>query len=132
MGEGTHRHTFWSGFLVKDALDSPHWVRKCNPGDVGPRIAGEWRTLEFQPKAILHSNHTVALPEDPMGMYGDVVQVIAQEAAVMETTTATVPDVSDIPTPTTPSMSEEEFPYGTQTLVFLTPASDGTIEKCPA
>jgi len=106
VGEGEHRLTFPACFIVGDALASPHWVRVAQPGETNEK--GEhkwWAHLEFQPQAIIHSTGALAMPDEPIGMFGDTVTVLEQAPADPSVTELPRASLDEIHTPPTPGSS---------------------------
>ena len=105
-----NRLTFPSHWTSAQALNSGEWVRFATEVEK----AGEaeeckkwWRPLGWTPTSILHSGRGgIALPDEPMGMYGATVTVLAQEPVhnLVEPTREASPNVNlaEIPTPSTP------------------------------
>ena len=69
--------TFPSTWSVQSALNGSLWVRFAT--EYEKKASGKWwHLLEFEPKAILHSNGTYAFDMEQLGDYGDRVTVLAQ------------------------------------------------------
>ena len=102
--------TFPSTWSVQSALNGGLWVRFATEDE--KKASGKWwHLLEFEPKAILHSNGTHAFDREQLGDYGDRVTVLAQRRVFQspgscppEGVAASEPtiDLSLVPTPPTP------------------------------
>ena len=72
VGEGDNRLTFPRHYQVKDALQSPHWVRHATAEEIASTPASVmvrwWRLSEVLPTTIVFSDGSVASPTDPIGL----------------------------------------------------------------
>ena len=107
VGEGVHRLTFPAGYVIKDAMNAPTWIRFATDKETAEEtaVAGSdakwWRLIEnFKPRTFLYCDGTAAFENQPIGLRGDTVQVLAQ--AVMYPEPKPCIDVSGIETPPTP------------------------------
>ena len=98
LGEGENRLSFPAHFDVGSALSTDMWVRFANEDEL-KTDATWWRSLGFTPKAALHCNSTIADPNDPMGMHGSTITVLAQQR--VEEFVSKEPNVNleEVPTP---------------------------------
>ena len=104
VGQGENRLTFPTHYLVRDALDR-EWIRFATDDE---RREGEnkwWRRLDFTPQCIVHMNQTVAHSDDPIGLVGLEVTVLAQEPEKPQCYDKPLIDVTEVPTPPTPPPS---------------------------
>ena len=78
LGEDLRFPCSWT---VRSALRSGLWMRRATEEEA--KGSGEWYTLlDFEPKAIVHSNGAIALDHELLGDYGDIVTVVAQPHVV--------------------------------------------------
>jgi hypothetical protein len=105
LGEkGTENEfTFPACYNVQSALDSPHWIRKATAEEL-QESSDWWRRITFQPMCIIHGNGTPAVAEDPIGLHGCHVTVLAQVPQVTYESKECA-DLGDVHTPTTPPLS---------------------------
>ena len=105
VGEGVNRLTFPEGYVIKEALDAPIWIRYATTEEIAQTPVGVhvqwWRELDFTPKAFCHCDGTPAFENQPIGLCGDTITALAQAA---EQPVQEIPclDVSGIATPPTP------------------------------
>jgi hypothetical protein len=95
--------TFPACYNVHCALASPHWIRKATAEEL-QESSDWWRRITFQPMCIIHGNGTSAVAEDPIGLHGCHVTVLAQVPQVTYEIKECV-DLADVHTPTTPPPS---------------------------
>ena len=106
VGEGVHRLTFPAGYVIKDAMNAPTWIRFATDKETAEETAAGsdakwWRLIEnFKPRTFLYCDGTAAFENQPIGLRGDTVQVLAQEMMYPEPKPCI--DVSGIETPPTP------------------------------
>jgi hypothetical protein len=94
--------TFPACLDIRSILSSPHWIRKATPDEL-VESAVWWRYLNFQPMSIIYANGDPAWDNDPIGMHGDTVTVVAQ--AVQRTfVIIDCADLTEVCTPPTPPM----------------------------
>ena len=92
--------TFPATWTVEMALNSGLWVRQVRDEE-SPDVGKDYVFLEVQPKSIVHSNGVVGFPQEPLGMYGNFVYVLAQPVQFDETCAAR-------PTPSTQRKAPSE------------------------
>ena len=112
LGEGSDRLTFPRCYTVGAALNGAQWVRFATSAEMDEDIRNGcslesvqwWRVSEVQPRTLMHQNNTVALPDDPIGLVGDIVDALPQKAKV-QLVEDVLPncDFEEVPKPTTPS-----------------------------
>ena len=101
VGEGKDRLTFPARFLVGYALNQHvQWIRFATDDEL-QQNEQYWRPLEFQPRCIIHKHGSVANNGEPIGMFGEEVQVLEQ-APVLKFYDKPLIDVMEVPTPPTP------------------------------
>ena len=115
VGEGVNRLTFPAGYVIKQALDAPIWIRFATSGEMAETPAGFhaqwWREIDFKPKAFCHCDGTPAFETQRIGLRGDTITALAQVAEQLLVQEIPCLDVSGIATPPTPrSDSESEQP----------------------
>ena len=88
-------------FLVGYALNQHvQWIRFATDDEL-QQNEQYWRPLEFQPRCIIHKHGSVANNGEPIGMFGEEVQVLEQ-APVLKFYDKPLIDVMEVPTPPTP------------------------------
>ena len=102
VGEGVHRLTFPAGYVIKDAMNAPTWIRFATDKEIAEETPAGfqprwWRELDFTPRAFVYSDGTTAFENQPIGLRGDTVQALAQEMMYPEPKPCI--DVSGIETP---------------------------------
>ena len=107
VGEGVNRLTFPAGYVIKEAMNAPIWIRFATPGEMAQETpagfhAQWWREIDFKPKAFCHCNGTPAFENQPIGLYGDTITALAQAAKQPLVEELPCIDVSGIATPPTP------------------------------
>ena len=107
VGEGVNRLTFPAGYVIKEAMDAPTWIRFATPEEIVQQTPVGfhpqwWREIDFKPKAFCHCNGTPAFENQPIGLYGDIITALAQAAKQPLVEELPCIDVSSIPTPPTP------------------------------
>ena len=104
VGEtGSQKLTFPRLFLAGDALRAGHWARFATEDELAHDPLWH-RPLAFVPRSLVHANGQVASPEDPLGLVGHRVTVLAQERVQETVVEKEKPDLSGINTPPTPKM----------------------------
>ena len=82
VGEGVNRLTFPAGYVIKQALDAPIWIRFATTEEIAQTPAGFhaqwWQELDFKPKAFCHCDGTLAFENQPIGLRGDTITALAQ------------------------------------------------------
>ena len=102
VGEGDQRLTFPAKLRVEQVLGFHHWIKASQPGaEKWYVVMGDWR-----PKAIVFEDGRLAAPDDPIGMGGSYVTIIATEVAVAAGEDREMPSLAGVRTPPTPSMSD--------------------------
>ena len=109
LGEGDNRLTFPAHIDVEVLLTAPanHWIRAATAQEMREETPSGfsstwWRALEtFQPRSFVYQNGTLAYPGHPIGLWGDVVTALPQEAKLMWEEKPCC-DVDHIDTPPTP------------------------------
>ena len=104
---GHPNFTFRAGYLVKDALADPHWVKLALQEDVAEDeiISGYTDTgmaiviLNKPATGIVFANNEPAGPEDPIGLHGGVVTVLFTQVAAEVCEDVPCMDVDGIETP---------------------------------
>ena len=78
MGEGDNRLSFPGSFLVKDALNSPGWVRFSTPDQLAADPTKTVRLLEAdrKPHYLIHADGSIAYEYQCIGLKGDTVQAV--------------------------------------------------------
>ena len=107
VGEGVNRLTFPAGYVIKEAMDEPIWIRFATPEEIAQQTpagfhAQWWREIDFKPKAFCHCDGTPAFENQPIGLRGDTITALAQAAKQPLVEELPCIDVSSIPTPPTP------------------------------
>ena len=77
VGEGKNKLTFPAHYLVKKALKCKDWIREATANEL-EQDATWWRFLDFQPKALIHKEGSVAFELQPMGLLGSQMQALEQ------------------------------------------------------
>ena len=124
VGEGKLLLTFPARYLVGDAINGKHWVRKATEDEItkeeeedllcsqSPGEAKWWRLAELQPQALIHTNGEIAYNDQPMGLTGNTMTACS---TILQTTTyENVPPADDLvdnisTPPTPPHMSRHEL-----------------------
>ena len=83
VGEGVNRLTFPAGYLIKEAMDAPIWIRFATTEEIAQQtpagfLAQWWRERDFKPKAFCHCDGTPAFENQPIGLRGDTITALAQ------------------------------------------------------
>ena len=111
VGEGVNRLTFPAGYVIKQALDAPIWIRFATIDEIAQTPAGcqaqWWRELDMKPKAFCYCNGTPAFENQPIGLRGDTITALAQAAEQPLVQAKPCLDVSGIATPPTPRSDSE-------------------------
>ena len=100
VGEGDNKLTFPADWVVAEALGHKNWIRRATVEEL-QQDAQWWRFAEFEPKALIHCDGSIALEFQPMGLLGDMLTAL-QEAQEQPWEDKSCADLSDVPTPTTP------------------------------
>ena len=81
VGEGENRLTFPAGYVIKQALEAPIWIRFATTEEIAQTPAGFleqwWQELEFRPQAFCHCDGTPALENQPIGLRGDTITCVS-------------------------------------------------------
>ena len=77
LGERCNRLTFPASYEVRAALAASTWVREATEAERAEDTRW-WRPLEFVPRAIVHSNGALAIDDEPVGLEGTTIWVLAQ------------------------------------------------------
>ena len=77
LGEGCNRLTFPASYEVRAALAASTWVREATEAERA-EDSRWWRFLEFVPRTIVHSNGALATDDEPVGLEGTTIEVLAQ------------------------------------------------------
>ena len=77
LGDGTDRLTFPPQWKVADVLNNMYWIRFATEEEKNAGGAW-WRAAAVQPWAVLHEGGILAMPGEPIGLFGDSVTVLAQ------------------------------------------------------
>ena len=101
MGSRDTLLTFPRSFLVGDMLSSRNWVRKATQTELA-EDSRWWRPLEVQPAAVVHSNANIATEDEPVGMIGEEVLILAQLRDEVVLDVVPMGDLSGVCTPPTP------------------------------
>ena len=106
VGEGVHRLTFPAGYVIKEAMDAPTWIRFATDKEIAEETpagyhAPWWREIDFKPRAFVYCDGTAAFENQPIGLRGDTVTVLAQAVENVLVESPCI-DVSGIETPPTP------------------------------
>ena len=107
VGEGANRLTFPAGYVIKQALDAPIWIRFATTEEIAQTPAGFhsrwWQELDVKPMAFCHCDGTPAFEFQPIGLRGDTITAIAQAPDQTWVEEKPCLDVSGIATPPTPT-----------------------------
>ena len=89
---------------ISTLLGIEDWVKYTGTADGEGR---RWQPLGWQPKAVLHSNGAVAMPNEQLGTYGTTVTVLPSSPGPLACSAALPqPDLAGVDTPPTPPMRE--------------------------
>ena len=107
VGEGMNRLTFPAGYVIKEAMDAAVWIRFATDKEIAEETPAGfqprwWRELDFTPRAFVYSDGTTAFENQPIGLRGDTVHVLAQAVKQLPIKELPCIDVSGIETPPTP------------------------------
>ena len=107
VGEGVNRLTFPAGYVIKEAMDAAVWIRFATDKEIAEETPAGfqprwWRELDFTPRAFVYSDGTTAFENQPIGLRGDTVHVLAQAVKQLPIKELPCIDVSGIETPPTP------------------------------
>ena len=107
VGEGVNRLTFPAGYVIKEAMDAPIWIRFATEKEIEEETPAGfhgpwWREIDFKPRAFVHCDGTPAFENQPIGLRGDTITVLAQAIEPVPVEELPCIDVSGIETPPTP------------------------------
>ena len=100
VGEGDHDLTFPADWLIAEALEQKHWIRRATAEEL-QQDAKWWRFIDRAPKALISTEAGIMFEFQTMGWFGDVLTAI-QEAPEQSWEDKSCDDLSDVPTPPTP------------------------------
>ena len=95
--------------MVGDALNGGEWIRLATDDELRDDDKW-WRCLNFIPQCIVHTNGSPATSDQPIGMVGSEVQVLAQvqettDYSEMPMSSLAMSDLTHVRTPPTPAPS---------------------------
>ena len=107
VGEGVNRLTFPAGYVIKDAMDAPIWIRFATEKEIEEETpagfnARWWREIDFKPRAFCYCDGTLAFENQPIGLCGPTITALAQTVEPELVQEIPCIDVSGIETPPTP------------------------------
>ena len=107
VGEGVNRLTFPAGFVIKEAMDAPVWIRFATQQEIEQETPAGfhgrwWREIDFIPRAFCYCDGTLAFENQPIGLRGDTITALAQAPEPVLVKELPCIDVSGIDTPPTP------------------------------
>ena len=96
--------TFPANYKVGDALNGSEWIRLATDDELRDDDKW-WRRLDFKPQCIVHMNGSAATSDQPIGMVGSEVQVLAQVQETTDYSEMPMSDLTHVRTPPTPTPS---------------------------
>ena len=89
-------YTFESTLAIKECLEMSPWTKVLEDGT--------FELLPHAPTSLIHSNNSVGLAADPLGLCGEALTAVMSKALPAYEDVATNEDLYDeVSTPTTPS-----------------------------
>ena len=107
VGEGVNRLTFPAGYVIKEAMDAPIWIRFATEKEIEEETPAGfhgpwWREIDFKPRAFCYCDGTLAFENQPIGLRGDTITALVQAAEQPLVQALPCIDVSGIATPPIP------------------------------
>ena len=104
LGQGEERLTFPACYMVGDALNGGEWIRLATDDELRDDDKW-WRCLNFIPQCIVHEDGSPATIDQPIGIVGSEVWVLAQVRETPDCSEKPKSDLTHVPTPPTPPPS---------------------------
>ena len=107
VGEGVNRLTLPAGYVIKEAMEAPLWIRFATEKEIEEETpagfnARWWREINFKPRAFCYCDGMLAFENQPIGLCGPTITALAQTVEPELVQEIPCIDVSGIETPPTP------------------------------